>query len=118
MLSSELEYCLNEAYQKARDARHEYMTVEHLLLSILDAPRVREILKACGVQELTTVNVLEDEEIRQGIKEYANWPTIPQLYVKGEFVGGCDIVREMYETGELTELLNSRGVPVQLANPA
>lgn len=56
------------------------------------------------------VNVLEDDMVRQGIKEYSNWPTIPQLYVKGEFVGGCDIVREMYETGELKELFEEKGV--------
>jgi monothiol glutaredoxin len=58
------------------------------------------------------VNVLEDDAIREGIKEFANWPTIPQLYVKGEFIGGCDIIREMYETGELIELLNTRGINV------
>jgi len=69
--------------------------------------RAIQILKACGVdpQHLTTVNVLEDEAIRQGIKEYSNWPTIPQLYVKGEFVGGSDIMMEMYESGELQQLL-------------
>lgn len=67
--------------------------------------RAVQILKACGVTELKTVNVLEDEEIRQGIKEYANWPTIPQLYVKGEFVGGSDIMAEMFESGELAPLL-------------
>ena len=67
--------------------------------------RAVQILKACGVQELTTVNVLEDEEIRQGIKEYANWPTIPQLYIGGEFVGGSDIMMEMYQAGELQQLL-------------
>ncbi|HEY6721985.1 MAG TPA: Grx4 family monothiol glutaredoxin [Burkholderiales bacterium] len=64
-----------------------------------------QILKACGVGEVFTVNVLEEPEIRQGIKEYANWPTIPQLYVKGEFVGGSDIMREMYQSGELQKLL-------------
>ena len=64
-----------------------------------------QILKACGVSTLFTVNVLEEPEIRQGIKEYANWPTIPQLYVKGEFVGGSDIMREMYQSGELQKLL-------------
>lgn len=58
------------------------------------------------------VNVLEDDAVREGIKEFANWPTIPQLYVKGEFVGGCDIIREMYETGELIEMLNTRGIDV------
>lgn len=69
--------------------------------------RAIQILKACGVdtKALTTVNVLEDEEIRQGIKEYSNWPTIPQLYVKGEFIGGSDIMMEMYESGELKKLL-------------
>jgi monothiol glutaredoxin len=65
------------------------------------------ILRACGVDSLYTVNVLEDAEIRQGIKEYANWPTIPQLYVNGEFVGGSDIMMEMYKNGELAELLRS-----------
>jgi monothiol glutaredoxin len=67
--------------------------------------RAMQILKACGVQGLATVNVLEDEGIRQGIKEYANWPTIPQLYVNGEFVGGSDIMMEMYQSGELQQLL-------------
>jgi monothiol glutaredoxin len=59
------------------------------------------------------IDVLVDPEIRQGIKEFSNWPTIPQLYVKGEFIGGCDIVREMYASGELQELLESRGVKVE-----
>jgi len=67
--------------------------------------RAVQILKACGVDDLKTVNVLEDEEIRQGVKDYANWPTIPQLYVKGEFVGGSDIMMEMYQSGELQPLL-------------
>jgi monothiol glutaredoxin len=67
--------------------------------------RAVQILKACGVDELTTVNVLEDEAIRQGVKEYANWPTIPQLYVNGEFVGGSDIMMEMYQSGELQQVL-------------
>jgi monothiol glutaredoxin len=67
--------------------------------------RAIQVLKACGVDDLTTVNVLEDEEIRQGIKEYANWPTIPQLYIGGEFVGGSDIVTEMYQSGELQQAL-------------
>jgi monothiol glutaredoxin len=63
-----------------------------------------EILKRSGVTDYLAVNVLDDPEIRQGIKEYANWPTIPQLYVNGEFVGGCDILREMYQSGELRQL--------------
>ena len=67
--------------------------------------RAVQILKACGVSDLATVNVLEDEGIRQGVKEYANWPTIPQLYVDGEFVGGSDIMMEMYQSGELQQLL-------------
>jgi monothiol glutaredoxin len=70
--------------------------------------RAVQVLKACGVNEMTTVNVLEDEEIRQGIKEYANWPTIPQLYVNGDFVGGSDIMMEMYQSGELQQLLGAR----------
>ena len=69
--------------------------------------RAIQVLKACGVNKPATVNVLEDEEIRQGIKEYSNWPTIPQLYGKGEFVGGSDILMEMYESGELQQMLNS-----------
>ena len=64
-----------------------------------------QVLSACGVSKLFTVNVLENPEIRQGIKAYANWPTVPQLYVNGEFVGGSDIMREMYESGELKKLL-------------
>jgi monothiol glutaredoxin len=69
--------------------------------------RAVQILKACGVNDLTTVNVLEDEAIRQGVKEYANWPTIPQLYVNGEFVGGSDIMMEMYQSGELQQVLGT-----------
>ena len=68
--------------------------------------RAIQVLKACGVSRPATVNVLEDEGIRQGIKEYANWPTIPQLYVGGEFVGGSDIMMEMYQSGELQQMLS------------
>jgi monothiol glutaredoxin len=64
-----------------------------------------QILEACGVEEVATVNVLDDPEIRQGIKEFSSWPTIPQLYVRGDFVGGADIMREMYQSGELQKLL-------------
>ena len=70
--------------------------------------RAVQVLKACGVKELATFNVLEDEGVRQGIKDYANWPTIPQLYVGGEFVGGSDIMMEMYESGELKQLLSTQ----------
>ena len=71
--------------------------------------RVIQILKHAGVP-FKTVNVLEDQEIREGIKAFSNWPTIPQLYVKGEFVGGCDIITEMYQSGELQTLLTEKGV--------
>jgi monothiol glutaredoxin len=72
--------------------------------------RAIQILKACGVdpKAVKTVNVLEDDEIRQGIKDYSQWPTIPQLYVKGEFIGGSDIMMEMYESGELAQALGNK----------
>ncbi|MAH05194.1 MAG: Grx4 family monothiol glutaredoxin [Pseudomonadota bacterium] len=70
---------------------------------------VVQVLSQLGVA-FSDFNVLEDNDIREGIKEFSNWPTIPQLYVKGEFIGGCDIVREMYETGELTDLLSEKGI--------
>ena len=72
--------------------------------------RAIQILKACGVDTKTvaTVNVLEDPAVRQGIKEYSNWPTITQLYVKGEFIGGSDIMMEMYESGELQQVINGQ----------
>ena len=75
---------------------------------------VVQVLVHMGVK-FKGVNVLDDPSIRDGIKEYSSWPTIPQLYVKGEFVGGCDIIREMFETGELAEMLQTRGVEVQPA---
>ena len=70
------------------------------------------VLNQLGVK-FSSVNVLENDDIRQGIKDYANWPTIPQLYVKGEFVGGCDIIREMYESGELSDLIISNGIDIK-----
>lgn len=70
---------------------------------------VVQILKLLD-KPFTTVNVLLDADIRQGIKDYSNWPTIPQLYIDGEFIGGCDIVREMYQTGELRQILDSKGL--------
>ncbi len=73
-----------------------------------------QILSQLGVP-FQDFNVLEDADIRQGIKDYANWPTIPQLYVKGEFLGGCDIIREMFETGELQEFLATKNVPFEEA---
>ena len=71
--------------------------------------QVAQILNHLGV-EFKDINVLEDMSVRDGIKAYSNWPTIPQLYVKGEFIGGCDIVREMFQAGELQELLKAKGV--------
>ncbi|MEN9865579.1 MAG: Grx4 family monothiol glutaredoxin [Pseudomonadota bacterium] len=69
--------------------------------------RAVQILKACGVENMATVNVLDNADVRQGIKDYSNWPTIPQLYIKGEFVGGSDIMSEMYESGELKAMLGA-----------
>ena len=70
-----------------------------------------EVLNKLGVK-FESVNVLDSDEMREGIKKYSNWPTIPQLYVKEEFIGGCDIVREMFESGELLELLNTKGIDI------
>ncbi len=67
--------------------------------------RAIQILKSCGVRNLVTVNVLDDDEVRQAIKDFANWPTIPQLYIGGEFVGGADIMSEMFQSGELQKLI-------------
>lgn len=72
---------------------------------------VVQVLSELGVK-FKGVDVLADPEIRQGVKEFSNWPTLPQLYVKGEFIGGCDIVREMFQSGELRHLLEERGVPL------
>ncbi|MBM3618806.1 MAG: Grx4 family monothiol glutaredoxin [Alphaproteobacteria bacterium] len=76
---------------------------------------VVQILRAVGVQDFKDVNILLDPDLRQGVKDFTDWPTFPQLYVKGEFIGGCDIVREMYESGELTELLKEKGVALNAA---
>ena len=75
---------------------------------------VVQILSHMGVK-FKGVDVLADSSVREGIKEFSSWPTIPQLYVKGEFIGGCDIIREMFSTGELVELFQSKGVPVAVA---
>ena len=69
--------------------------------------RAIQLLKASGVENIVTINVLDDADVRQGIKEFSNWPTVPQLYVKGEFVGGSDIMNEMFESGELQTLLKA-----------
>ena len=76
--------------------------------------RVVQILTHMGVP-FQTANVLDDPELREGVKQFSNWPTVPQLYVKGEFVGGCDIVTEMYQSGELETMLTEKGVPHQAA---
>lgn len=76
--------------------------------------RVVQILSHMGVP-FQTANVLEDPQLREGVKQFSNWPTVPQLYVKGEFVGGCDIVTEMFQSGELDTLLTEKGVPHQTA---
>lgn len=98
----------------AKEKIHATVTSNPIVLYMKGTPqfpqcgfssRVVQILKACGVTDFASVNVLADEEIRQGVKDYANWPTVPQLYVNGEFVGGCDIATEMYESGELQQLL-------------
>ena len=73
-----------------------------------------QVLKNLGIN-FSSINVLDSNEMREGIKKFSDWPTIPQLYVKKEFIGGCDIVKEMYESGELLELLNSRGIQVNLS---
>jgi len=93
---------------------HETVTGNPVVLFMKGTPQfpqcgfsatVVQILKACGVNQFASVNVLAEPDIRQGIKDYANWPTIPQLYINGEFVGGCDIVKEMYQAGELQKAL-------------
>ena len=102
-----------------KDRIHQQVTSNPIVLYMKGTPQfpqcgfsatVAEILRRSGVDNYVAVNVLEDPEIRQGIKDYANWPTIPQLYVNGEFVGGCDIVREMYESGELATLLKNKEI--------
>lgn len=97
-----------------QDEIKEIVTANRVVLFMKGTPdfpqcgfsaNVIQILKACSVTDVATVNVLEHPEIRQGIKEFANWPTIPQLYVNGEFVGGSDILGEMYQSGELKTML-------------
>ena len=76
------------------------------------------ILKEAGVREIKDINILQRADLRDGMKEYASWPTFPQLYVKGEFVGGCDIVREMFQAGELQSLMKEKGLAVKASAPA
>ncbi|MDA8384456.1 MAG: Grx4 family monothiol glutaredoxin [Betaproteobacteria bacterium] len=97
-----------------QDIIKEQVTTHHVVLYMKGSPQfpqcgfsanATQMLKACGVTDFFHVDVLANPEIRQGIKEFANWPTIPQLYVGGQFVGGADIMREMYQQGELQKLL-------------
>ncbi|MGC1816281.1 MAG: Grx4 family monothiol glutaredoxin [Casimicrobiaceae bacterium] len=97
-----------------RDTIADQVKKNHVVLYMKGTPQfpqcgfsatAAEILKRCGVTEYASFNVLQDAELRQGIKEFSSWPTVPQLYVDGEFVGGTDIMREMYQSGELQQLL-------------
>lgn len=98
----------------AQDTIREQVTGNPVVLYMKGSPQfpqcgfsgvAAQILKACGVNSYLAVDVLQNPDIREGIKTYANWPTIPQLYIKGEFIGGADIMREMYQSGELQTLL-------------
>ena len=111
----------------AQDTIRQTVTSHPVVLYMKGSPQMpqcgfsataTQLLKMSGAAEIFTVDVLKDPEIREGIKQYANWPTIPQLYVRGEFVGGCDIVREMFETGELRALFADKGVEHREAQPA
>jgi len=102
-----------------RQRIHEQVTTHPVVLYMKGSPQFPQcgfsanavrILNALGVKDFFSVDILQDAEIRQGIKDYANWPTIPQLYVKGEFLGGCDIVREMFQSGELKTMLAEQGL--------
>ena len=97
-----------------RDTIADQVKKNHVVLYMKGTPQfpqcgfsatATEILKRCGVTDYASFNVLQDGDLRQGIKEFSSWPTVPQLYVDGEFVGGCDIMREMYQSGELQQLL-------------
>jgi len=112
-----LRYCKprrREALTDIHDRIKEQLTQNRVVLYMKGTPQfpqcgfsatVAEVLKRCGVTDYASFNVLQDDALRQGIKDFSNWPTIPQLYVDGEFVGGCDIVREMYQSGELQQIL-------------
>ncbi|MDZ5761547.1 Grx4 family monothiol glutaredoxin [Lyticum sinuosum] len=101
---------------KILDDIHKLISTHNIILFMKGDPEnpmcgfsstVVNILKLCGVKDFFYVNVLEDENIRQGIKDYANWPTIPQLYISQKFIGGCDICKEMYKDGSLKELIDT-----------
>jgi monothiol glutaredoxin len=99
-----------------QDTIREQVTTHPVVLYMKGSPQfpqcgfsatATQLLKMAGAEAVYTVDVLQNPDIREGIKQYANWPTIPQLYVKGEFVGGCDIMREMFQSGELRKLLET-----------
>ena len=99
-----------------QDTIREQVTTHPVVLYMKGSPQfpqcgfsatATQLLKMAGAEGVYTVDVLQNPDIREGIKQYANWPTIPQLYVKGEFVGGCDIIREMFQSGELHKLLET-----------
>ena len=101
-----------------KDTIKEQVTQNRVVLYMKGTPQfpqcgfsatATEILKRCGVANFASYDILQDDDLRQGIKEFSNWPTIPQLYVDGEFVGGCDIMREMYQNGELQKLVTGSG---------
>jgi monothiol glutaredoxin len=107
----------------AHERIHQEITANPVVLFMKGTPvfpqcgfsaAVVQVLSGLGVR-FKGIDVLVDPSLREGIKSFSDWPTIPQLYVKGEFVGGCDIIREMYQTGELAELLSSRGIETQAA---
>lgn len=99
-----------------QDTIREQVTTHPVVLYMKGTPQFPQcgfsanavaILRACGVEDFFSVNVLEDNAIREGVKQYANWPTIPQLYINGQFIGGSDIMRELYQSGELQKLLQA-----------
>ncbi|HUQ29478.1 MAG TPA: Grx4 family monothiol glutaredoxin [Usitatibacter sp.] len=104
----------------AQDTIRQTVTSHPVVLYMKGSPQMpqcgfsataTQLLKMSGAADLFTVDVLKDPDIREGIKQYANWPTIPQLYVNGEFIGGCDIMREMYQSGELQKLISEAKKP-------
>src|SRR5579862_2519789 len=110
---------LQEKVMSVQDTIRQQVTSNPVVLYMKGSPQMpmcgfsataTQLLKLSGAGEIFTVDVLQDPEIREGIKQFANWPTIPQLYVNGEFVGGCDIMREMYQSGELQKLISATAV--------
>jgi monothiol glutaredoxin len=105
-----------ETSMSIQDTIRQQVTTHPVVLYMKGSPQLpmcgfsataTQLLRMSGAQDLFTVDVLQNPEIREGIKQFANWPTIPQLYVNGEFVGGCDIMREMYQSGELQKLITA-----------